>query len=161
MLIDPNDIEKLCEILHRAGEKIVFTNGCFDILHAGHVRYLEKARSFGDCLVLGLNTDASVRGNKGPSRPINSDPDRAEVVGALKSVDYVVLFGEKTAETIIAKVRPDVYVKGGDYTLETLPEAKIVQSYGGRVEFVQMVAGRSTTNVIKKIEQLQEQEGEE
>lgn len=160
MLIDPNDIEKLCEILHRAGEKIVFTNGCFDILHAGHVRYLEKARSFGDCLVLGLNTDASVRGNKGPSRPINSELDRAEVVGALKSVDYVVLFGEKTAETIIAKVRPDVYVKGGDYTLETLPEAKIVQSYGGRVEFIQMVAGRSTTNVIKKIEQLQEQEGE-
>ena len=160
MLIDPNDIEKLSEILHRAGQKVVFTNGCFDILHAGHVRYLEKARSFGDCLVLGLNTDASVRGNKGPSRPINSELDRAEVVGALKSVDYVVLFGEKTAETIIAKVRPDVYVKGGDYTLETLPEAKIVQSYGGRVEFVQMVAGRSTTNVIKKIEQLQEQEGE-
>ena len=161
MLIDPNDIEKLCEILHRAGQKIVFTNGCFDILHAGHVRYLEKARSFGDCLVLGLNTDASVRGNKGASRPINGELDRAEVVGALKAVDYVVLFGEKTAETIIAKVRPDVYVKGGDYTLETLPEAKIVQSYGGRVEFVQMVAGRSTTNVIKKIEQLQEQEEEE
>ena len=161
MLIDPNDIEKLSEILHRAGQKIVFTNGCFDILHAGHVRYLEKARSFGDCLVLGLNTDASVRGNKGPSRPINSELDRAEVVGALKSVDYVVLFGEKTAETIIAKVRPDVYVKGGDYTLETLPEAKIVQSYGGRVEFVQMVAGRSTTNVIKKIEQLQKQEQQE
>ncbi len=157
MLIDPNDIEKLCEILHRAGEKIVFTNGCFDILHAGHVRYLEKARSFGDCLVLGLNTDASVRGNKGPSRPINSELDRAEVVGALKSVDYVVLFGEKTAETIIAKVRPDVYVKGGDYTLETLPEAKIVQNYGGRVEFVQMVAGRSTTNVIKKIERMGEE----
>lgn len=157
MLIDPNDIERLCEILHRAGEKIVFTNGCFDILHAGHVRYLEKARSFGDCLVLGLNTDASVRGNKGPSRPINSELDRAEVVGALKSVDYVVLFGEKTAETIIAKVRPDVYVKGGDYTLETLPEAKIVQSYGGRVEFVQMVAGRSTTNVIKKIERMGEE----
>lgn len=160
MLIDPNDIEQLCEILHRAGQKIVFTNGCFDILHAGHVRYLEKARSFGDCLVLGLNTDASVRGNKGASRPINGELDRAEVVGALKAVDYVVLFGEKTAETIIAKVRPDVYVKGGDYTLETLPEAKIVQSYGGRVEFVQMVTGRSTTNVIKKIEQLQEQEGE-
>jgi len=157
MLIDPNDIEKLSEILHRAGQKVVFTNGCFDILHAGHVRYLEKARSFGDCLVLGLNTDASVRGNKGPSRPINSELDRAKVVGALKSVDYVVLFGEKTAETIIAKVRPDVYVKGGDYTLETLPEAKIVQSYGGRVEFVQMVAGRSTTNVIKKIERMGEE----
>ena len=119
------------------------------------MRYLEKARSFGDCLVLGLNTDASVRGNKGPSRPINSELDRAEVVGALKSVDYVVLFGEKTAETIIAKVRPNVYVKGGDYTLETLPEAKIVQSYGGRVEFVQMVANRSTTNVIEKIKNME------
>ena len=82
MLIDPNDIERLCEILHRAGQKIVFTNGCFDILHAGHVRYLEKARSFGDCLVLGLNTDASVRGNKGPARPINGELDRAEVVEA-------------------------------------------------------------------------------
>ena len=160
MLIHPDKIASFCATLREAGATVVFTNGCFDILHAGHVRYLEKARSFGDCLVLGLNTDASVRGNKGPARPINGELDRAEVVGALKAVDYVVLFGEKTAETIIAKVRPDVYVKGGDYTLETLPEAKIVQSYGGRVEFVQMVAGRSTTNVIKKIEQLQEQEGE-
>ena len=160
MLIHPDKIASFCATLREAGATVVFTNGCFDILHAGHVRYLEKARSFGDCLVLGLNTDASVRGNKGPARPINGELDRAEVVGALKAVDYVVLFGEKTAETIIAKVRPDVYVKGGDYTLETLPEAKIVQSYGGRVEFVQMVAGRSTTNVIKKIEQLQEQEEE-
>ena len=103
--------------------------------------------------MLGLNTDASVRENKGLTRPINSELDRAEVVGALKAVDYVVLFGEKTAETIIAKVRPDVYVKGGDYTLDTLPEAKIVQSYGGRVEFVNMVEGRSTTNIIEKIKQ--------
>ena len=160
MLIHPDKIASFCATLREAGATIVFTNGCFDILHAGHVRYLEQAKSYGDILVLGLNTDASVRENKGPTRPINSERDRAEVVGALRAVDYVVLFGEKTAETIIAKVRPDVYVKGGDYTLETLPEAKIVQSYGGRVEFVQMVAGRSTTNVIKKIEQLQEQEGE-
>lgn len=155
MLIHPDKIASFCATLREAGATVVFTNGCFDILHAGHVRYLEKARSFGDCLVLGLNTDASVRGNKGPSRPINSELDRAEVVGALKSVDYVVLFGEKTAETIIAKVRPNVYVKGGDYTLETLPEAKIVQSYGGRVEFVQMVADRSTTNVIEKIKNME------
>ena len=151
MLIPQSDIADLCRILRAGGARIVFTNGCFDILHAGHVRYLAKARSFGDVLVLGLNSDASVRENKGPSRPINSELDRAEVVGALKSVDYVVLFGEKTAESIIAKVRPDVYVKGGDYTIETLPEAKIVQSYGGRVEFVSLVAGRSTTNVIEKI----------
>lgn len=152
MLIQADDIEALCAILHRAGQRIVFTNGCFDILHAGHVEYLNKARSFGDCLVLGLNKDASVRGNKGPSRPINNELNRAKVAGALQAVDYVVLFGEKTAENLIAKVKPDVYVKGGDYTLATLPEAKIVQSYGGRVEFIQMVAGCSTTNVIKKIQ---------
>ncbi len=152
MLIQADDIEALCAILHRAGQRIVFTNGCFDILHAGHVEYLNKARSFGDCLVLGLNTDASVRGNKGPSRPINNELNRAKVAGALQAVDYVVLFGEKTAENLIAKVKPDVYVKGGDYTLATLPEAKIVQSYGGMVEFIQMVAGCSTTNVIKKIQ---------
>ena len=153
MLIDTKDIEIFCEVLRKGGRKVVFTNGCFDILHAGHVTYLEKARSFGDCLVLGLNTDASVRSNKGPSRPINSELDRAKVVGALRAVDYVVLFGEQTAEALIAKVKPDVYVKGGDYTLDTLPEAKIVQSYGGHVEFVQMVAGRSTTNIIDRISQ--------
>ena len=153
MLIDRKDIEGFCDVLRRGGQRIVFTNGCFDLLHAGHVRYLARARAFGDCLVLGLNTDASVRRLKGPSRPINREEDRAEVVGALRSVDYVVLFGEETAEALIAEVRPAVYVKGGDYTLETLPEAKIVQSYGGRVEFVDMVAGRSTTNVIERIRQ--------
>jgi len=153
MLIDRKDIEGFCDILRRGGQRIVFTNGCFDLLHAGHVRYLARARAFGDCLVLGLNTDASVRRLKGPSRPINREEDRAEVVGALKSVDYVVLFGEETAEALIAEVRPAVYVKGGDYTLDTLPEAKIVQSYGGRVEFVDMVEGRSTTNVIERIRQ--------
>lgn len=151
MLLPQKDIADFCRILRAGGKKIVFTNGCFDILHAGHVRYLEKAKAFGDVLVLGLNSDASVRANKGPSRPINSEMDRAEVVGALASVDAVVLFDELTAESIIAKVRPDVYVKGGDYTLATLPEAKIVQSYGGRVELVSLVAGRSTTNVIEKI----------
>lgn len=154
MLIPSDKIEMFCETLREAGQKVVFTNGCFDILHAGHVKYLETARSFGDCLVLGLNSDASVRRLKGPERPINGELDRAAVVGALKAVDYVVLFGEKTAETIIAKVRPDVYVKGGDYTLDTLPEAKIVQGYGGRVEFVPMVAGRSTSNVVEKIKSM-------
>ena len=151
MQVDGKDIEKFCDILRKGGLRIVFTNGCFDILHAGHVRYLAKARSFGDCLVLGLNSDASVRRLKGPARPINREEDRAEVVGALDSVDYVVLFEEPTAEALIAKVKPEVYVKGGDYTLDTLPEAKIVQSYGGRVEFVAMVEGRSTTSVIEKI----------
>ena len=151
MLIDSKNIASFCEVLRAGGQKVVFTNGCFDLLHAGHVRYLARARSFGDCLVLGLNNDASVRRLKGPMRPINNELDRAEVVGALRSVDYVVLFGEQTAETLIAKVKPDVYCKGGDYTMDTLPEAKIVQSYGGHVEFIDIVEGRSTTNVIEKI----------
>ncbi|SDZ88553.1 D-glycero-beta-D-manno-heptose 1-phosphate adenylyltransferase [Selenomonas ruminantium] len=151
MLVERQDIAKFCEILRKGGQKVVFTNGCFDILHAGHVTYLEAAKAQGDVLVLGLNTDASVRRLKGQERPINSELDRAKVVGALKSVDYVVLFGEQTAEAVIAEVKPDIYVKGGDYTLDTLPEAKIVQSYGGRVAFIDMVEGRSTTNIIKKI----------
>lgn len=151
MLVERKDIAAFCEILRKGGTKIVFTNGCFDILHAGHVTYLEAAKAQGDVLVLGLNTDESVRRLKGPERPINTELDRAKVVGALKSVDYVVFFGEQTAEAVIAEVKPDVYVKGGDYTLDTLPEAKIVQSYGGRVAFIDMVEGRSTTNIIKKI----------
>ena len=106
---------------------------------------------FRSCLVLGLNTDSSVSRIKGPSRPINSQLDRAEVVGALKSVDYVVFFDEPTAEELVRQVRPDVYVKGGDYTIETLPEGQIVLGYGGKVELVQLVEGRSTTNVIAKI----------
>ena len=139
MLIDSAKIQEFCQILRDGGQRVVFTNGCFDILHAGHVRYLSKARSFGDCLVLGLNSDASVRRIKGPARPINNEQDRAEVVGALGCVDYVVIFDEPTAEELITKVHPDVYVKGGDYTLETLPEGQIVQKYGGRVELVKLV----------------------
>ncbi len=151
MLVDRSKIAELCQILRDGGQKVVFTNGCFDILHAGHVRYLAKARSYGDCLVLGLNTDASVQRIKGPTRPINNQADRAEVAGALKSVDYVVFFDEPTAEALIQEVHPDVYVKGGDYTLETLPEGQIVLGYGGSVELVKLVEGRSTTNVIAKI----------
>ena len=151
MLIDRKKIGTFCDILREGSRRIVFTNGCFDILHAGHVRYLTQARAFGDCLVLGLNTDASVRRLKGPARPINPELDRAEVLSGLRAVDYVVLFDEPTAEALIREVRPDIYIKGGDYTLETLPEAKAVQAYGGRVEFIRMVEGRSTTNVIEKI----------
>ena len=151
MLIKRNNIDKFCRELKSEGKKIVFTNGCFDILHVGHVRYLTAAKEFGDILIIGLNTDSSVKMLKGNDRPINTEMDRAEVLLALKAVDYVVLFGEKTAEELIAEVKPDIYVKGGDYTLETLPEAKIVQSYGGKVEFIPMVAGRSTTNIINKI----------
>lgn len=151
MLIDRNDAQNFCDILRRAGQKIVFTNGCFDILHAGHVEYLSTAKNFGDVLIVGLNDDDSVKRLKGSSRPINCQEDRAKVLLGLKAVDHVIFFGEDTAENLIAEVKPDVYVKGGDYTLQTLPEAKIVQQHGGRVEFVNLLAGRSTTNIVDKI----------
>ena len=151
MLIDRKDAATFCEDLRRQNKRIVFTNGCFDILHAGHVRYLTTAKSFGDVLIVGLNTDESVHRLKGANRPINTQDDRAEVLLGLKAVDHVIFFGEATAEALISEVKPAVYVKGGDYTLKTLPEAAIVQSYGGRVEFVNFIVGKSTTNVIKKI----------
>ena len=151
MLIDRENAAQVCNELRRQGNKIVFTNGCFDIIHAGHVRYLTAAKNFGDVLIVGLNTDESVRKLKGASRPINNQADRAEVLLGLKAVDHVIFFGETTAENLIAEVKPDIYVKGGDYTLETLPEAKIVQSYGGKVELVNLVVGKSTTNIIDKI----------
>ena len=150
-MIINRDSAQIFDDLRRENKKIVFTNGCFDIIHAGHVRYLTAAKNFGDILVVGLNTDESVRRLKGNSRPINNQNDRAEVLLGLKAVDYVIFFGEQTAENLIAEIKPDIYVKGGDYTFETLPEAKIVQSYGGRVELVNLVAGRSTSNVIQKI----------
>ena len=149
MLIERKNVADLREKL--TGKKIVFTNGCFDIIHVGHVRYLTAAKSFGDVLIVGLNTDESVKKLKGESRPINNQDDRAEVLLGLKAVDYVIFFGERTAENLIAEVKPDIYVKGGDYTLDTLPEVKIVQSYGGRVELVNLVQGKSTTKIIKKI----------
>ena len=151
MLIPNERVEDFAAALRAGGARVVFTNGCFDILHAGHVRYLAAARALGDVLILGLNSDASVRRLKGETRPVNSEADRAEVVGALKSVDYVVIFGEDTAEDLIAKVQPAVYAKGGDYTLETLPEARIVESYGGEVAFIPLVEGKSTTGMIARM----------
>lgn len=135
------------------GKKVVFTNGCFDILHAGHVRYLQAARAEGDCLIVGLNSDASVRKLKGPERPLNHQDDRAEVLGGLAAVDFVLIFDEPTAEALIRQIRPDIYVKGGDYSLERLPEANIVAEYGGKTVLIPEVPGRSTTNLIRKINQ--------
>lgn len=151
MIIPRERIKEVCNDMRANGTVIVFTNGCFDVLHAGHVRYLTKAREKGDFLVIGLNSDVSVRRLKGNGRPINPEEDRAEVLDALRAVGAVTIFDEPTAEALIAAVHPDVYVKGGDYTIETLPEAKIVQEYGGRVEFIPLVEGRSTTNVIERI----------
>ena len=132
-------------------KKIVFTNGCFDILHIGHAKYLKESKKFGDILIVGLNSDLSVKRLKGDSRPINNESDRAYLLNELKSVDYVVIFNEDTPENLLNIIKPDVYTKGADYTLETLPEAKTVINNGGRVEFIKLVDGKSTTNVIKNM----------
>lgn len=151
MKVTRDNLSAFAAALRAHGQKIVFTNGCFDILHVGHVRYLGAARALGDCLVVGLNSDASVRRLKGPERPVNEEADRAEVLDALRAVDYVTIFDEPTAAELIEIIRPDVYVKGGDYTIATLPEAEIVRGYGGRVEFIDLVPERSTTRVIEKL----------
>ena len=151
MIIPREYIKEACDTVRADGGTIVFTNGCFDILHAGHVRYLTAAEAMGDFLVIGLNSDASVRRLKGEGRPIVSEADRAEVLDALRAVDIVTIFDEPTAEELVRLVRPDVYVKGGDYSLDTLPEAKIVQAAGGRVEFIPFLEGHSTTGVIERI----------
>ena len=133
------------------GKTVVFTNGCFDILHAGHVRYLQAARELGDCLIMGLNSDESVRRLKGPTRPVNGQDDRAEVLSALSAIDYVVIFEDQTAERLVRELQPSIYVKGGDYNMKDLPEATIVASYGGKTVLVPEVPGKSTTNIIKKM----------
>ncbi|MEZ5102045.1 MAG: D-glycero-beta-D-manno-heptose 1-phosphate adenylyltransferase [Thermoleophilia bacterium] len=137
---------------HRArGERVVFTNGCFDLLHRGHVSYLASAKALGDVLVVGLNDDESVRRLKGPARPLNPLDDRAEVLAALSCVDYVVPFAEDTPAALIEIVRPDVFVKGGDYTRATLPEADLVEALGGAVHLIPTVPERSTTGLIDRI----------
>ncbi|WP_022819346.1 D-glycero-beta-D-manno-heptose 1-phosphate adenylyltransferase [Fusobacterium russii] len=133
------------------GKKVVFTNGCFDILHVGHVSYLENAKRQGDILIVGVNSDESTRRLKGPTRPINNEKDRACMLSALKSVDYTVIFEEDTPEDLIAYLKPSIHVKGGDYKKEDLPETKIVEAYGGKVVILNFVEGKSTTNIINKI----------
>ena len=146
-------LKTIVERLRRDGKKVVWTNGCFDILHAGHITYLIRARQQGDVLVVGLNSDASVRENKGPDRPMINEQDRALVLSSLECVDYVVIFGDKTPMPILEKLQPDVYAKGGDYTLETLvqEERHFVEGYGGRIALIPGAEGHSTTGIIKKI----------
>jgi rfaE bifunctional protein nucleotidyltransferase chain/domain len=138
------------------GKKLVVTNGCFDILHLGHVTYLETARNFGDALLIGVNSDAAVRGLKGAGRPVNSEDDRAAVLAALASVDGVCLFTDLRATKFLTAAQPDIYVKGGDYTLETLSqeERRAVEDAGGKIVFVPFVPGKSTTGLLEKISKL-------
>ena len=153
--------EKVAEFvanLHKSGKTVVVTNGCFDILHVGHVSYLEKTKSFADYMIVLLNSDKSVRSIKGEGRPINNENDRAEILCALRCVDYVVMFDEDSPRNLLDEIKPDVYTKGADYTLETLPEADIMKKNGTRVEFIDFVQGKSTTNTIEKISQTSKNE---
>lgn len=142
----------------RLGERIVLTNGCFDVLHRGHVAYLQQARNLGDALIVGVNSDDSIRRLKGPERPINHVDDRLNVLAALSCVDHLVVFNEDTPHALIQALQPDVFVKGGDYTRETLPEAELVEQLGGVVKILPFLDGRSTTKLISKI-RLNEREG--
>ena len=151
MLIRRSELNELITKLKSQGKTIVTTNGCFDILHVGHVRYLAKAKSFGDVLIVALNSDKSVKSIKGETRPINNENDRAEVLSALRSVDYVVLFDEDSPVDLLLQIKPDVHTKGADYTVETLPEAKAIMEAGGRIEFISFGEGKSTTSIIEKM----------
>lgn len=136
----------------REGRRLVFTNGVFDILHAGHVTYLEQARALGDLLIVGLNTDASVRRlAKGEDRPINALEDRATVISALRCVDGVVSFDEDNPVAIVEKLKPEIHVKGGDYDVEKMPETAVIRSYGGEVVILPFLPGRSTTAILQAI----------
>jgi D-glycero-beta-D-manno-heptose 1-phosphate adenylyltransferase len=142
--------------MRASGKRLVVTNGCFDLLHLGHVIYLESARNHGDALLVGVNGDAAVRQLKGPDRPVNPEADRAAVLAALQSVDGVCIFAEATATRFLAAAQPDVYVKGGDYTLDTLnrEERRLVEQAGGKIMIVPCVPGKSTTALLRKITRL-------
>jgi D-beta-D-heptose 7-phosphate kinase/D-beta-D-heptose 1-phosphate adenosyltransferase len=150
-IVTREELEPLGARLRAAGQTVVFTNGCFDLLHVGHLRYLQQARALGDLLVVGLNTDAGVHRLKGPSRPIVPEGERAELLAGLVCVDYVTLFDEPLPNATIAALRPDIHAKGGDYRPEDLPEAAVVHTYGGRVEIMPLVEGRSTTDIVRRI----------
>ena len=150
-IIKQDELDSLLKKLKDENKTIVTTNGCFDILHVGHVRYLQKTKTFADKLIVALNSDKSVRSIKGPDRPINNENDRAEILCALECVDYVVLFDEDSPMNLLARLKPDVHTKGADYTVETLPEAKVIMDAGGRIEFISFVEGKSTTSIIEKI----------
>lgn len=145
------EMADICKTLKKERKIIVFTNGCFDILHAGHVRMLKKAKAEGDVLVVGLNTDSSIKRIKGGSRPFVGETDRAEILEALGMTDYVVLFPEDTPEKLMSIIKPDVLVKGGDYRMDEVVGGEFVEGYGGRVVVVPEVKNRSTTNIVEKI----------
>ncbi|MFM8268706.1 MAG: D-glycero-beta-D-manno-heptose 1-phosphate adenylyltransferase [Pseudomonadota bacterium] len=150
-VLQRNQIELVCQSLKKSGKTIVTTNGCFDILHWGHLQYLEKARELGDVLICAVNSDASVRKLKGPSRPINPELIRARQLAALESVDFVVIFEEDTPSTILDLIKPSLHVKGGDYRPEDLPEKSTIEKNGGKVMCLPLEPGFSTTSLIESL----------
>ncbi|HEX8266365.1 MAG TPA: D-glycero-beta-D-manno-heptose 1-phosphate adenylyltransferase [Pyrinomonadaceae bacterium] len=147
-VLDRNRLIARVAIERRRGARIVLANGCFDLLHVGHIRYLEAARRLGDILVVGINSDEQVKGLKGENRPLMPENERAEIVAALRFVDLVTIFGEPTVAELIRAIRPDVHAKGTDYTEETVPEREIVREYGGRTAIVGDPKDHSTTALI-------------
>jgi rfaE bifunctional protein nucleotidyltransferase chain/domain len=150
-LKSPGELEEIARRERSAGKTIVLCNGCFDLIHVGHVRYLQAARALGDVLVVALNSDASVAALKGAGRPLQSAAERAELVASFECVDYVTIFDDRTVERIIATLRPDVHAKGTDYTADSVPEAAVVRAHGGRVEVVGDPKDHSTRDLIGRI----------
>ena len=148
--VTQNEIINIVREERAKGKTFAATNGCFDILHVGHVRYLQRTKELADYSIVMLNSDSSVKMLKGTSRPINNQNDRAEILTALSCVDYVVLFEEKSPEKLLERIQPNIYTKGADYTLETLPEREVVLKNNIKVEFIEFIEGKSTTNVINK-----------
>ncbi|MEE8149161.1 MAG: D-glycero-beta-D-manno-heptose 1-phosphate adenylyltransferase [candidate division Zixibacteria bacterium] len=149
--VSKKNLPALLKKLKKQRQRVVFTNGVFDLIHRGHIDYLHKARTFGDILIVGLNSDASVRRLKGNKRPFQKQADRAAIVVSLKPVDYVVFFGEDTPLRLIEAIRPDILVKGADYKVSEIVGARYVKSYGGNVRRVRLSAGRSSSNLIKRL----------
>ena len=150
-LLELEDLKKLVSLAKSTGKTVVFTNGCFDLIHGGHIEFLQKAKSLGDILVIGLNSDASVRGLKGDGRPIKTQKERANILSALRYVDYITLFDESTPEHLIGEIRPDILVKGDDYKIDEVVGREIVEGYGARVELIPIVKGLSTTKTVEQI----------
>lgn len=150
-VVERSEISNLVRDIQKSGKTVVVTNGCFDILHVGHVRYLQETKKYADYSVVLLNSDKSVKLIKGESRPINNENDRAEILCALSCVDYVVMFDETSPRDLIDEIKPNVYTKGADYNMETLPEADIMKKNNTTVKFIKFVDGKSTTNTINKM----------
>lgn len=146
-----DELKEISKRLEKEGKKVVFTNGCFDLLHLGHIKYLQKAKEFGDILIVGVNSDESVKEIEGKERPFVPEEEPAQILAALACLDYLIIFPQSTPERLISDLRPDVHVKGGDYRSEDLPEVKAVESYGGKVVVIDEIKGKSSTTLINLI----------